>query len=245
MNAAGVRLSVVIPAFREGKAVAAAVTRVRAELAAVAEDGGLEIVVVDDGSPDDTAEQARSAGADIVLRNPRNRGKGAAVRQGVLAAHGRTVAYTDADLSYDPAQITRLLAAAEGGADMVAGSRHHTDTTTLVRARRLRAISGRAFNIATRWLLLGENRDTQCGLKAFRADAARDLFRAQRLDGFAFDVELFLLARRLGLSVVEVPVTVAHTTQSTVRVGGDALRMVRDLLRVRRWAAGGAYPDPN
>ena len=238
------RLSVVIPAYREGKAAGVAVTRMRAELAPVAEAGGLEIVVVDDGSPDDTADQARAAGADTVLRNPVNRGKGAAVREGVLAASGRCIGYTDADLSYDPAQIIRLLEVAEGGADMVAGSRRHVDTTTLVRARRLREVSGRAFNIATRWLLLGEERDTQCGLKVFRANAARTLFRLQRIDGFAFDVELFFLAARLGMSVVEVPVTVAHTTRSSVEIGGDAARMLRDLLRIRRLASKGVYPVP-
>ncbi|HEX2850874.1 MAG TPA: glycosyltransferase [Acidimicrobiales bacterium] len=238
----GVRLSVVIPAYCEGKAAAVAVTRVRAELAAIVDGGGLEVIVVDDGSPDDTAEQARAAGADLVLRNPVNRGKGAAVRAGVLAASGRAIAYTDADLSYDPSQLARLLEVVEQGTEMVVGSRRHVDTTTLVRARRLREVSGRAFNIATRWLLLGEERDTQCGLKAFRHEAARALFRAQRLDGFAFDVELFFVAERLGLSIVEVPVTVAHTTHSTVRVGGDALRMLRDLVRVRWWAARGLYP---
>lgn len=240
-----VRLSVVVPAYGEGEAIAWAVTRLKADLATIAEDGGLEVIVVDDGSPDDTAGEARRAGADVVLRLPVNHGKGAAVREGVLAASGRTIAYTDADLSYDPVQVARLLEVVEGGADMVVGSRRHEDATTLVPARRLREVSGRAFNIVTRFLLLGEERDTQCGLKAFRRDAARALFRAQRLDGFAFDVELFYLADRFGLSVVDVPVTVAHTARSTVRVGADALRMVRDLLRVRWWAARGVYGDPN
>jgi dolichyl-phosphate beta-glucosyltransferase len=236
-----VRLSVVVPAYKEGEQAAAAVRELRAALAGVAGDGGLEIVVVDDGSGDGTADAARRAGADQVLVLPRNRGKGAAVRTGVLAARGRTIAYTDADLSYPPDQVVGLLHAVEEGWDMVVGSRRHIDTTTLVRARRLREVSGRVFNVLTSVVLLGQYRDTQCGLKAFRSDVARILFAKQRLDGFAFDVELFHLAERYELSLVEVPVTLANATRSSVRVVSAALRMIRDLARVRLAAATGTY----
>jgi glycosyltransferase involved in cell wall biosynthesis len=201
--------------------------------------------VVDDGSGDDTAAQARAAGADQVLVQPENRGKGSAVRTGVLAAGGRTVAFIDADLSYPPEQLLRLLAEVESGWDMVVGSRRHVDTTTLVKNRRLREVSSRAFNSLTVAVLLGQYRDTQCGLKAFRADAARLLFSHAHVDGFAFDVELFHLAERYRLSLAEVPVELANSSTSSVRVGVDALRMVRDLFRVRRWAARGVYDvDP-
>ena len=236
-----VRLSVVVPAYEEGLQAGVAVRELRAALASVEADGGVEIIVVDDGSSDATADAARAAGADQVLVLPRNRGKGAAVRTGVLAANGRTVAYTDADLSYPPAQILGLLELVEDGWDVVVGSRRHVDTTTLVRARRLREVTGRIFNVLTSIVLLGQYRDTQCGLKAFRSDVARVLFSKQRLDGFAFDVELFHLAERYHLSLTETPVTLANTTRSTVRVFEAALRMVRDLLRVRRWSSAGRY----
>ncbi|TML86176.1 MAG: glycosyltransferase [Actinobacteria bacterium] len=240
-----VRLSVVVPAYREGARVARTVEQLRHALAEVAASGGLEVVIVDDGSDDDTAEQARAAGADQVLVLPANRGKGAAVRAGMLAAHGRAVAFTDADLSYPPEQLLRLLAEVESGWDVVVGSRRHVETTTLVRNRRLREVSGRLFNTLTVAVLLGQYRDTQCGLKSFRADAARLLFSHALVDGFAFDVELFHLAERYRLSLAEVPVELANSTTSSVRVGLDAVRMLRDLFRVRRWAAAGRYDlDP-
>ena len=203
--------------------------------------GGVEIVVVDDGSDDDTAAAAERAGADVVVRHEVNRGKGAAVRSGVLSADGRCVVFTDADLAYAPDQIPGLVALVEDGWDVVVGSRRHTDTTTLVRARRLREVGGRAINILTRAVLLGRYRDTQCGLKAFRSDAARLIFSRTRVDGFAFDVELFHLVERYHLSLAEVPVTIANSDRSSVRALRDALGLVRDLFRVRQWAAEGRY----
>jgi putative flippase GtrA len=236
-----VRLSVVIPAYGEEERLGETIATVRRDLQPVAGDGGLEIVVVDDGSADATAEAARAAGADQVLVQPENRGKGAAVRVGVLAARGRTVAFTDADLSYPPVQLLHLLEQVEGGWDVVVGSRKHIETTELVRAGRLRALTGRVFNTLTLAVLLGQYRDTQCGLKAFRSDVGRLLFSMSRLDGFAFDVELFHLVERYHLSLLEVPVSLANSRTSTVRVGIDATRMVRDLFRVRRWAGRGVY----
>src|SRR5581483_1521326 len=147
---------------------------------------------VDDGSTDDTADQARAAGADQVIALPRNRGKGAAVRTGVLAARGRTVAFTDVDLSYAPVQILRLLREAEAGAGMVVGSRRHPDAEAVVEAGIGRQVASRLFNVLA-FFVIGEYRDTQCGLKAFRDDVARALFSRATIDGFAFDVELFHL----------------------------------------------------
>ncbi|MCD9623328.1 glycosyltransferase [Rhabdothermincola salaria] len=235
------RLSVVIPAFDEESRIGASVAEVRRALDVVAAYGGLEVVVVDDGSNDDTSGAAERAGADVVVRHDVNQGKGAAVRTGVLAASGRTVVFTDADLAYSPDQIPGLVALVEEGWDVVVGSRRHTDTTTLVRARRLREIGGRAINLLTRAVLLGQYRDTQCGLKAFRSDAARLIFSRSRVDGFAFDVELFHLIERYHLSLAEVPVAVANSSRSSVHVVRDALRLVRDLFLVRQWATEGRY----
>lgn len=237
------RLSVVVPAYREADRIGATVARIREELAPSVGDD-LEVVVVDDGSGDGTAEAARAAGADQVLVQPENRGKGAAVRAGVLAARGRTVAFTDADLSYPPAQLADLLAEVEDGWDVVVGSRVHTQTATLVRARRVRELGGRLINLGTHAVLLGAHRDTQCGIKAFRSDVARSLFSRSRIDGFAFDVELFHLAERDGLSVREVPVQVANAERSTVRVVRDGLVLVRDLARIVRGGRAGWYDRP-
>ena len=241
-----VRVSVVLPAFREADRIADAVGRVRRELGdALDGSGDLEVVVVDDGSPDDTAARAAAAGADRVVRLERNSGKGAAVRAGVAAATGRTVVFTDADLAYGPAQAAALVVRVEEGFDMVVGSRRHTDTRTLVRTGRLREVGGRLVNLATHALLLGQYRDTQCGLKAFRSDVARRLFAASTLNGFAFDVELFHLAERWRLTLAEVPVEVENSERTTVRALSDGLRLVADLVRIRQRARQGRYPAPD
>jgi putative flippase GtrA len=241
MAPGAVRLSVVVPAYREEGRIGSTIERLRRDLATVHDDGGVEIVVVDDGSADHTAAQARAAGADQVLVQPKNRGKGAAVRVGVLAASGRTVVFTDADLAYAPAQIITLLEQIESGWDVVVGNRRHVATSTLVRARRIREIGGRLVNLATHALLLGQYRDTQCGLKAFRSDVARLIFSASQIDGFAFDVEIFHLIERHRLSLAEVPVTVENSERSTVKIVRDGLRLVVDIVRVRWWAREGRY----
>lgn len=236
-----VRLSVVVPAYREAERVGSTIERLRRDLEAVHRDGGVEIVVVDDGSDDDTAAQARLAGADVVLVQPQNRGKGAAVRAGVLAASGRTVVFTDADLAYAPAQIVNVLARIEEGWDVVVGNRRHVATSTLVRARRIREIGGRLVNLATHALLLGQYRDTQCGLKGFRSDVGRLIFSSTLIDGFAFDVEIFHLVERHRLSLAEIPVTVENSERSTVKVVRDGVRLLLDIVRVRWWAREGRY----
>jgi putative flippase GtrA len=236
------RLSVLLPAYREASRIGSTVTAVRDALSTV--DGGVELIVVDDGSGDETGDRAAAAGADRVIRQPENRGKGAAVRAGIRAARGRTVAFTDADLAYAPSQLVVLLETVEQGWDVVVGSRRHDAATTLVRARRLRELGGRAINWLTYAVLLGGYRDTQCGLKAFRADTAGLIADRARIEGFAFDIELFVLAERNRWALAEVPVRVANTASSTVRPVRDGPRLVRDLFRIRRLARQGAYQAP-
>lgn len=236
-----VRLTVVVPAYHEADGIGASVTRIRSELAGVADNGGLEVIVVDDGSGDGTAEAARQAGADRVIALPVNRGKGAAVRAGVLAASGATVAFTDADLSYAPVQIAGLLEAVEDGWDVVVGNRYDDRSTTLVAAGALRQVGGRAINLATRTVLVGKHPDTQCGLKALRSDVAQVLFSHSRIDGFAFDVEVIHLVERYGLGLLAVPVEVTNSESSTVHVARDALHLLGDLARIRREGALGHY----
>jgi len=235
------RLSVVVPALDEADRIGDTVRRLTAELADVDADGGLEVVVVDDGSSDPTADAALAAGAAQVVVQSRNRGKGAAVRVGVLAARGRTVAFTDADLAYDPGQVRRVLAAVEDGWDLAIGDRRHPESRTLAHPPALRAWGSRAINWLGYAVLLGSYRDTQSGLKAFRSDVARFLFARTRVDGFAFDIEVLHLAERHQLSLIEVPVAVTHSSRSTVREARDAVRLVVDLFRIRHWSAAGAY----
>lgn len=237
------RLSVVVPAFREEARIADTIARLRRELEGVVGDGDLEIVVVDDGSPDATAATARAAGADLVIVQAENQGKGAAVRAGVAAASGRTVAFTDADLAYAPSQLIPMLEAVEAGFDVVIGNRHDNDSATLVGTSALRSFGSRVVNMATNLMLLGNYRDTQCGCKAFRADVARVVLGAGRIDGFAFDIEILHLVERYGFSLKEVPVEVVNSDTSTVRAVRDGIGVGLDIMRIRRIASRGGYPS--
>jgi dolichyl-phosphate beta-glucosyltransferase len=233
-------LSVVVPAYNEAAAIGATVQQIADELAGSIDRRDFEVLVVDDGSSDDTAANARAAGARVLVQ-PENRGKGAAVRTGFIDASGRFVVFTDADLAYPPATILSVLQELEAGWDFVVGSRRHDETTTLVRARRLRELGGRAVNWLTHLVLLGHFRDTQCGIKGFRSDIGRMVFERTVIDGFAFDVELFLMAEQDHLSLREVPVSILNRTASSVRIVGDTTQLLRDLIRVRRRAGAGGY----
>ena len=239
------RLSVVVPAFEESAVIASTVDALRSGLEETARSGGIEVIVVDDGSVDQTAAWATIAGADRVIRLDQHRGKGAAVRAGVQAASGSVIAFCDADLAYPPEQLLRLLEKIDAGWDVAVGSRRHVDTVTLVRARRIREVSGRVFSAMTAAAVLGRAHDTQCGVKAFRAAAAHEIFSRARIDGFAFDVEVFAIAAAQALSVAEVPVELSNSGASSVRIGRDTIRMLRDLVRIRWWSRRGRYSDPH
>lgn len=235
-----VRFSVVLPAYNETGRIGGTVDQIRNVVGAVIGPANLEVVVVDDGSSDDTVTEAMAAGATVV-QQPRNRGKGAAVRAGVLAANGQTIAFTDADLAYPPELLLDLLKEVESGWDVVVGSRRHDETTTLVQARRVRELGGRVINLFTHLVLLGNFRDTQCGIKAFRSDIGKSIFSRTFVDGFGFDVEIFFVAEQDRYSLTEVPVSVRNRADSSVRLVGDTAALVRDLIRVRHLAGAGAY----
>lgn len=243
-SSGAVRLSVVVPAFNEERSIASTVQGLQRELIPLVGADELEIVVVDDGSTDATSQVAASAGARV-LTQPENRGKGAAVRAGVLGATGRAIVFTDADLAYPASMVTALLVEIENGWDVVVGSRRHEETTTLVRARKLRELGGRIINWFTHLVLLGHFRDTQCGIKGFRGDIGKAIFERTTIDGFGFDVEIFLIAEQDHLSLQEVAVSVENRAGSSVRIVGDTVVLVRDLIRIRRMAGWGRYrPDP-
>lgn len=234
-EAGAVALSLVIPAWCEASRLPASLRRVARWLDARGQRA--EVLVVDDGSPDATAGVARALAplfAELrVLRHADNRGKGAAVRTGVLAARGRAVAFVDADLAAPIEALSRLLAALELGADVAVASRR-AQGADIARAQPLpRRLAAAAFRRATALLVPTGVRDTQCGLKAFRREAARRLAAAARVDGWAFDVEWLALARRDGLRVTEVPVRWSDDPRSQLRLGRAALPVARDLLAIR------------
>ena len=196
-----------------------------------------EIIVVDDGSQDETAslvQQFRKRFPSITLiRLPHNMGKGAAVRTGIRNATGNFIIYNDADGSTPASEIERLLAAIEQGADVAIGSRALYCPETHVERNLGRAVAGRVFAaLVNAWTVPGIA-DTQCGFKLFRHDVAKRIFDIQRLNGFAFDVEVLRIASVLGYRVAEVPVNWTHIGGSKVSVARDSLRMVYDVVRVR------------
>ena len=229
-------VSFVVPAYNEE-------ARLGASLARLIEFGreqvyAVDIIVVDDGSTDRTAEIAREAAGGVslqVLQHERNRGKGAAVRTGALAAAGDVVLYLDADLATSPEETPKLLDLLAAGADVAAGSRVQPGGFDMRASQPAwRRIGGRLFAAARRRLLLSDVEDTQCGFKAFRREAAQAVFSRQRLEGWSFDAELLYLAQRLGFTVRQAPVTWRHVEGSTFRLGiRSALREVIDLLRIR------------
>jgi dolichyl-phosphate beta-glucosyltransferase len=196
-------------------------------------------VVVDDGSRDRTAERAEAAGA-TVLRNEANRGKGYAVRRGMLAARGARRLMTDADLSTPIEELERLGARIDEGYDVVIGSRALPGARIEVRQPWYRENMGRLFNLFVRALAVPGVTDTQCGFKLFTAAAARDVFAAARLDGFSFDVEALFLARRKGYRIAEVPVVWRNDAASRVSLLRGFLAFP-DLLRIRTNAWSGRY----
>ena len=231
-------LSLIFPCYNEAARLPQTLAAFLARLSR--EPGAVEVLVVDDGSTDETFAVARAVAARDhrvrVIRSQPNHGKGFGVRTGVLEAKGELIVFTDADGSYGPGEVARVTAAL-ADAPVAIGSRP-VGWATGPPARRL---ASRLFNRAIRALLGLPFGDTQCGLKGFRRQAALELFGRARLDGFAFDAEVLFLACRLGLAVSEVPVRAEERDGSKVQLVVDALGMVRDVLRVRRWAVSGDY----
>jgi dolichyl-phosphate beta-glucosyltransferase len=229
-------LSIVIPAYNEERRLPQTLSQVLDWLA-LGSFSFREVVVVDDGSRDGTArvaeEFARKNACVRLARSPGNRGKGYAVRKGMLEAKGEWILYTDADLSTPIAEIEKLCRAARQQAATIAiGSRAVDRTLVEVHQPALRELSGRAFNLVMRMVTGLKFQDTQCGFKLYRADAARRIFSQQKQDGFSFDVEDLLIAKKLGLRAVEVPVRWANVEGTKVRLTQGMMSFV-DLLKIR------------
>jgi len=237
-------LSLVVPAYNEEFRIAESMQRIGAYLAS--RPCRTEVIAVDDGSnePGRLALAAAVAAlpggvAGRIVHHQTNRGKGAAVRTGALAAAGDYVAFIDADLATPPADLTALLEALDSGADVAVGVRRQPDGTDM-RNRRgpARRFAGYAYAWVTQRLLMPDVADSQCPLKAFRRDAAQRLFGLQRIETWAFDAELLFLAHKLGLRVHQVPVTWHAVAGSRLRLSlSTALELV-NLLRIRWWHRG-------
>lgn len=234
--------SIVIPAYNESARITATLQRI---LAYAAEQGwNSEVVVVDDGSRDTTAEIVRSFADKNVrlLQNPENRGKGYSVRNGMMHANGELLLFTDADLAAPIEEANKLFAALAQGADVAIGSRWLQAELQSKRQPLYRQFFGRLFNVVLRLVLGLDLKDTQCGFKAFTRRAAQALFPMQRIEGWTFDPELLYLAKKLGFKVAEVAVVWAHQAGTRIRPLRDGSRIFAELLVIRWNALCGKYP---
>lgn len=234
-------LTVVIPAYNEAARIGDTLARIGEYL--TQRPYASAVIVVDDGSTDGTADIAEQASVSVpitVLRYMPNRGKGYAVRYGMLRAAGRYVLFSDADLATPIEEVERLFPEMEKGAEIAIGSRDVPGSRLERRQSPLRELGGKLFNRFVRLLAVPGIRDTQCGFKLFTASAAASVFALCTIDNFSFDVEVLYLARRLGYRIAEVPIRWRHQEGSKVRLWRDAPRMLLTLLRIRttRYALG-------
>ena len=235
-------VSIVVPAFNESARIGDSIQKIDAFIRR--SPRSFELIVVDDGSSDDTAEVVQRCRADRLrlVRNDRNHGKGYTVRQGVLAAKGKYVLFTDADLSAPIEELDKLLdVALKEGADVVIGSRAVDRSYIEKHQSSFREFSGIAFNFMVRLILGLQLHDTQCGFKLFDREKSRRIFEQQTTLGFGFDAELLFLAKSNGLKVRETPVRWSHAEGSKVNPLRDGTRMLLDLVRIRWNAILGRY----
>jgi dolichyl-phosphate beta-glucosyltransferase len=228
------KVSLVIPAYNEEKRLPETLARIGEFLRSEGETDW-EILVVDDGSTDRTSTAARQAAAGLpapvdVIVFERNRGKGAAVREGVRRSRGESVLLSDADLSTPIEESRRLFAA---GVPIAIGSRAIDEATVRLRQAWYRRALGKLFNRVVRTLSVQGIRDTQCGFKLFDGRIARELFAQARIDRFAYDVEILALAQARRIRIAEVPVLWFNSPETKVSVVRDLIPTMRDLIRIR------------
>jgi glycosyltransferase involved in cell wall biosynthesis len=237
------KYSIVIPAFNESARIPATLKSV---IACIREKGwDAEVIVVNDGSTDSTAQLvldiAREAPELRLLENPGNRGKGYAVRNGILHALGDIVMFTDSDLSAPIVEAERLFAAIAGGADIAIGSRWLANSRQTHRQPLYRQFFGRCFNAVCRMVMRLPFADTQCGFKAFTRAAAQTVFQLQTIERWGFDPEILFIALKRGFRIQEVPVSWAHDERSRMSYLRDGLQMLKELVIVRWNALTGHY----
>jgi len=237
------KYSIIIPAFNESGRIPATLDSV---ISCVRSHGwDAEVIVVNDGSSDATAdvvrEIAKSAPELRLIENPGNRGKGYSVKSGILHALGDVVMFTDADLSSPMEEAERLFAAIAAGADIAIGSRWLESTRQTHRQPLYRQFFGRCFNAVTRAIMQLPFADTQCGFKAFTRHAAQTVFQLQTIERWGFDPEILFIALKRGFRVVEVPVSWAHDARTRMSYLRDGMTMLQELVLVRWNAFTGKY----
>ena len=237
-------ISIIIPAYNEGARIGATLDKILAYLKQRGW-GDAEIIVVNDGSYDNTVEIVRECAAKNpgvrLLENPGNRGKGYSVRSGMLHAEGETLLFSDADLSSPIEEASKLFAAIAAGSDIAIGSRWLQSELQTQKQPLYRQLLGRVFNLLLRIILGLKFKDTQCGFKAFTRRSAQVIFPRQQIERWGFDPELLFLARKFGFRVTEVPVAWAHREGTRINPLRDGIRMFGEILKIRWNALRGKY----
>lgn len=246
-----VDLSIIIPAYNEAERIGQSLEQISLYLGR--QPWSVEVIVVNDGSSDETVQVVEKS-HDLLstqhirfklISNSMNRGKGYCVKAGALSALGHIIVLTDADLSAPISQLTELLVPIhQGQYDIVIGSRAMDRRLIQERQPFWREYAGRFFNILMRLITGLPFKDTQCGFKAFRRDLIRPIFEQQRLEGFAFDVEVLYLAHKLGLRIKEVPVVWNHVEGSRVHIVRDSVKMLLELVKIKIHDWHGDYHPP-
>lgn len=233
-------VTIVIPVFNEQERIAASLYQIKDYLSK--QDYKSDILIIDDGSSDLTTEivkfvdiygaEVKSQATGVLEENIKNVGKGYSIAKGLLMAQGDIIVFSDADSSTPITEITKLLKKFDEGYDVVIGSRNLQNSIVGGRTT-LRTVLSRVFNLTARCFKLLTVNDSQCGFKAYRREAAREVAKNQKTYGFCFDVEHLHIAEKLGYRIAEVPVRWTHEEGSTLSLIHDPMKMFYDLLRIR------------
>lgn len=234
MEKGKIYLSVILPAYNEERRIGKTLSEIIAFLKR--QSYASEIIVSDDGSADATvnvSEKQLSGFPHEILRAPENRGKGSAVRAGMMRGRGKYLLFSDADLSTPIEEVTEFIRRLENGYDVVLGSRALKESKIEIRQPPMRELMGKTFNKIARLFAFRGIRDSQCGFKLFKQEAARDLFGRQKLNGFSFDAEIIFLAQKLGYRILEAPVRWRNSKLTRVRLLSDSLQMFKEVVGIR------------
>lgn len=230
-------LSIVIPCFNEQKRIPKTISKISSYLKS--KDFNYEIIVIDDGSSDGTLSSISDFADVIILKNEKNMGKGYSIRRGVLEAKGEYILFSDADLSTPIEELEKLLQEIEKN-DIVIGSRAYQESQILIHQPWWREKMGKVFNLLVQRFLIKGFSDTQCGFKLFKNDCKK-IFSLSRINGFAFDVEIIFIAKKLGLKIKDIPITWVNSKESKVNPIIAPIEMVIELIKIKINELKGIY----
>lgn len=236
-------VSLVIPAYNEGKRLKDSLITIQKYI--IEKPYSVEIIIVDDGSQDETVAVANSylngKFAHSILSSSKNRGKGYAVKKGMLTAKGKYVVFMDADLSTPIDELEVFLKELEGGSDVVIGTRKNKEASVKKRQPLYRELLGKGFTLLSNILLVRDISDFTCGFKGFSREVGQDIFRRQLIPNWSFDAEILFLARKLGYGIKEVPVTWFDAEGTKVRLWRDVIWSLFGIFQIRANYLLGTY----